>query len=161
MQVDVGSQRAGGVRDRGCARRAGRARRPDAARRVRGTRVTRLHSRDPRMPDDALLSARLARRPPAISAARRALSALNSDLHLISGARLRDALLLLSELVTNAVRNGDGQDVRLSVRATAKTLRVEVANSGAIFDPAQLPPRSDDRLGGWELRIVDAVAQRW
>src|SRR4051812_710219 len=113
------------------------------------------------MPDEALLSARLPRRPHAISAARRALSALNRDLHLISGARLRDAQLLFSELVTNAVRNGDGQDVRFSVRATARTLRVEVANSGAVFDPAQLPPRSGDQLGGWGLRMVDAVAQRW
>jgi anti-sigma regulatory factor (Ser/Thr protein kinase) len=113
------------------------------------------------MAEDAVLDLRLPGRPEAASAARRALGALNGDLHLISARRLADAQLLLSELVSNAVRAGNGQPVRLRVRATSATLRVEVANSGAPFDPAGLPAPSHERAGGWGLRIVDVVAHRW
>jgi anti-sigma regulatory factor (Ser/Thr protein kinase) len=113
------------------------------------------------MPDDAVLDVRLPGRPEAASAARRALAALNGDLHLISEARLRDARLLLSELVSNAVRAGGGEPVHLCVRASATVLRVEVANSGGAFDPAGVPAPSSERAGGWGLRIVDALAHRW
>ena len=113
------------------------------------------------MPEDALLTLRLPSRPEAAAAARTALAALNGDLHLISAPRLADAQLLLSELVTNAVRDGDGDAVELRVRATELTLRVEVANRGAVFDPSRLPPRAPGGVGGWGLRIVDVVAHRW
>src|SRR3954451_7161116 len=113
------------------------------------------------MPDGALLRLRLPRRPAALSAARTALAALNGDLHLISSERLADAQLLLSELVTNAVRDGDGEAVELCVGATETRLRVEVANRGASFDPRRLPAPSAERIGGWGLRIVEVVAHRW
>jgi anti-sigma regulatory factor (Ser/Thr protein kinase) len=113
------------------------------------------------MPDDAVLDVRLPGRPVAASAARRALASLNGDLHLISEARLGDARLLLTELVSNAVRAGGGEPVHLCVRASATVLRVEVANSGGAFDPAGVPAPSSERAGGWGLRIVDALAHRW
>ena len=113
------------------------------------------------MPDDAVLNVRLPGRPEAASAARRALAALNGDLHLISASRLADAQLLLTELVSNAVRAGDGEPVRLRVLASDTTLRVEVANSGAAFDPARVAGPSHERAGGWGLRIVDVLAHRW
>jgi anti-sigma regulatory factor (Ser/Thr protein kinase) len=109
----------------------------------------------------ALLSLRLPSRPEAASAARKALASLNGDLHLISSERLLDAQLLTSEIVANAVRHNDGADVQLSVQASDRYLRVEVANSGAAFDPAALPGPSYERAGGWGLRIVDVVAHRW
>ena len=113
------------------------------------------------MPEDALLNLRLPARPEAASAARKALAALNGDLHLISDARLGDAQLLLSELVTNAVNASNADAVELAVHADDATLRVAVANSGGSFDPSELPAPSYRRAGGWGLRIVDVVAQRW
>src|SRR3954447_10062574 len=55
--------------------------------------------------DDALFRLRLPRRPESVSAARKALAALNGDLHLVSQGRLRDVQLMTSELVTNAIRH--------------------------------------------------------
>ena len=114
------------------------------------------------MPDPAaLLALQLPSRPEAPSAARRALASLNGDLHLISEARLHDAQLLVSELVTNAVRHAVSDAVAMTVSATATTFRVEVANSGPAFDATTLPEPSTERAGGWGLRIVDVLAHRW
>jgi anti-sigma regulatory factor (Ser/Thr protein kinase) len=113
------------------------------------------------MGENAVLTLELPGRPEAASAARTALRALNGDLHLISQPRLADAQLLLSELVANAVRASEGEPVTLHVHVTERTLRVEVANAGAAFDPGGLPEPSHERAGGWGLRIVDVVAQRW
>jgi anti-sigma regulatory factor (Ser/Thr protein kinase) len=111
--------------------------------------------------DAALLALQLPCRPEAPSAARKALASLNGDLHLISEARLRDAQLLISELVANAIRHAGGDAVAMTVSATATTLRVEVANSGPPFDASALPEPSTERSGGWGLRIVDVLAHRW
>jgi anti-sigma regulatory factor (Ser/Thr protein kinase) len=116
------------------------------------------------MSDDAAsLTLELPRRPEAPAAARKALTALNGALHLVSEARLGDAQLLLTELVTNALRHGGGDERRLAleVRATAEVLHVSVTDGGGGFDPARLAAPSSDRSGGWGLHIVAAVAQRW
>jgi anti-sigma regulatory factor (Ser/Thr protein kinase) len=114
------------------------------------------------MPDEsAVLSPSLPARSEAASAARRALGALNGSLHLVSAARLGDVQLLATELVTNAVRHGEGESVELAAYADAETLRVEVESQGAAFDPhASVRARRDDD-GGWGLRIVQALAHRW
>ena len=109
---------------------------------------------------DAVLTFRLPSRDEAPGAARRALSALNGDLHLVSEARLRDAQLLLTELVANAVLHG-GDDVAMVVRVSAETMRVEVSNQGAGFALDELPGPSTERAGGWGLRIVELVSHRW
>jgi anti-sigma regulatory factor (Ser/Thr protein kinase) len=106
------------------------------------------------------LSVRFARGPSAASAARNALLALESR---VDARCLDDIRLLVSELVTNAVRHGDGGsegDVQLDVSIEAPRLRVEVADPGAGFDPQ---PRDDEmtRPGGWGLYLVDRIADRW
>jgi hypothetical protein len=63
------------------------------------------------------------------------LGALNGSLHLVSEARLGDVQLLVTELITNAVRHGGGATVDVGAYADAATLRVEVASVGASFDP--------------------------
>ena len=116
------------------------------------------------MPDDgALLSLDLPDRAEAPAAARKALTALNGALHLISEERLRDAQLLVSELVTNAVRHGGqpGVAVNVTVRSGPQTMRVDVIDRGAGFHPARLPAPSGERGGGWGLPIVAALAHRW
>jgi anti-sigma regulatory factor (Ser/Thr protein kinase) len=113
--------------------------------------------------DGALLRLAVPDRAQAPAAARKALTALNGSLHLISEERLRDAQLLVSELVANAVCHGGqpGAAVNVTVRASAQTMRVEVTDRGAGFDPARLPAPSLERGGGWGLPIVAALAHRW
>jgi anti-sigma regulatory factor (Ser/Thr protein kinase) len=73
------------------------------------------------------------------------------------------ARLLLSEVVTNAVRHGargpgSTFGVRLVRRAT--TLRVEVSDGGSGFVPS--PRVAGDALGsGWGLHFVADIAQCW
>jgi anti-sigma regulatory factor (Ser/Thr protein kinase) len=111
--------------------------------------------------EDALLTLRLPARPEAVSAARKALASLNGDLHLVSHGRLRDAQLLVSELVTNGMRHSRHDEVSLTVRADSAVLRVEVANTGTPFEQDALRTPSYDRAGGWGLRIVELLAHRW
>lgn len=113
--------------------------------------------------EGALLRLDLPDRAAAPAAARKALTALNGSLHLVSEARLRDAQLIMTEVVANAVRHGgtDGAAVRVEVRATPKVMRVEVSDDGHGFDPHAIRPPSPARGGGWGLRIVAALAHRW
>lgn len=102
--------------------------------------------------DGALLRLEVPDRKEAPAAARKALTALNGSLHLISEARLRDAQLLVSEPVANAVRYVDVTPVSLSVRAEPDILRVEVSDGGAGFDPLGL---RRVRRRGWRLGAGD------
>ena len=113
--------------------------------------------------DGALLRLELPGRSEASGAARKALAALNGSLHLLSEMRLRDAQLLVSELVTNAVRHGGRPDagIIVAVQATPAVLRVEITDAGGGFDPARLKPPSTERGGGWGLAIVASLAHRW
>ena len=115
------------------------------------------------MEDEALLSLDLPSRAEAPAAARKALTSLNGALHLISSERLRDAQLLVTEVVANAVRHGspDAQAVEIRVRATEEVMRVEVTDPGRGFDPAKTPGHALDGSGGWGLEIVAALAHRW
>jgi anti-sigma regulatory factor (Ser/Thr protein kinase) len=76
-------------------------------------------------------------------------------------ADLRDlALLLTSELVTNALRYGNGGGIRLTVRRTPHLVRVEVQDA----NPA--PPELFQNLDGTAeqgrgLHIIDSLATRW
>lgn len=106
------------------------------------------------------LSVRFNRGPTAASAARNALLALDAR---VDGRVLDDIRLLVSELVTNAVRHADsphGGEVELDVTIESSRVRVEVADPGVGFDPQ---PRDDEmtRPGGWGLYLVDRIADRW
>src|SRR3954452_22614101 len=106
------------------------------------------------------LSVRFERGPTAASAARNALAALEQrvDTHLLDDIRL-----LVSELVTNAIRHAgvpNGGQVGLDVSIDGPRVRVEVADPGAGFDPT---PRDEamTKPGGWGLYLVDRIADRW
>jgi anti-sigma regulatory factor (Ser/Thr protein kinase) len=88
--------------------------------------------------NSALLALDLPDRPEAPAAARKELTALNGTLHSISEERLRDAQLLVGELVANAVRHGGRSDapIKTRVRTNRSVMRVEVTDRGAGFDPA-------------------------
>lgn len=68
----------------------------------------------------------------------------------------RDVKLMVSELITNAVRHGAG-DATLVVHRGDGRLNVVVSDEGD--DQPQLRTPSAD--GGWGLRIVDSCATRW
>ena len=68
--------------------------------------------------------------------------------------------LLVSEVVTNAVRHGgDGQPVELHARWNSE-VRVEVSDHGEGFTPA---PRLGqlDEPGGFGLFLIGRLADRW
>ncbi|QEC50036.1 ATP-binding protein [Baekduia soli] len=72
------------------------------------------------------------------------------------------ARLLLSELVTNAVRHGRGPAVRVLLDASAGdgTLRCEIVDEGDGFVPtARTRPATEP--GGWGLHLVEALSRRW
>ena len=74
---------------------------------------------------------------------------------------LRDvALLLTSELVTNALRYGNGGGMRLTVRQTHHVLRVDVhdANPAAPQLSRNLDGTAERGRG---LHIIDSLATRW
>jgi anti-sigma regulatory factor (Ser/Thr protein kinase) len=96
------------------------------------------------------------RDPKAVRAARGALEGLGDQ---FPKARLYDAALCLSELVSNAIRHpGAAGEVGLALSVDERRLRVEVADPGRGFEPR--PPTKGDE-GGWGLFIVDNLADGW
>lgn len=70
-----------------------------------------------------------------------------------------DVLLLVSELVTNAVRHARGAEFEVRLAVRPDVLRLEVHDEGAGFVPRIAP--SDDGTGGYGLYIVERLADRW
>jgi len=99
-------------------------------------------------------------RPTAGSAARRALLAGKGAL---PRSVRDDVLLLLTELVSNAVRHakaGADRAVRVELRQRAQTVKVAVFDEGTGFT-AEAPRVKRDESGGWGLFLVDRIADRW
>jgi anti-sigma regulatory factor (Ser/Thr protein kinase) len=73
-----------------------------------------------------------------------------------------DILLLVTELVTNAVRHGGAasQHVQVEVWSGGGRIRVNVVDPGLDFD-APARPRNGDSNGGWGLFLVDKIAESW
>lgn len=95
----------------------------------------------------------LPRDPAAPLTARLAIQAHAGDL----GPHARDVELLVSELVTNAVRHGEAP-LSLDLRREEDVLRVEVHDGGT--GPGSRV-RTGDRGGGFGLRLVDRIATHW
>jgi anti-sigma regulatory factor (Ser/Thr protein kinase) len=102
----------------------------------------------------------LAGTPQAPAEARHALDGLMPH---VPERRLRDVRLLVSELVTNAVRHAglkSGDRIGLLVNWRDRVLRVEVDDPGQGFELR--PPEPDpSRASGWGLYLVDELADRW
>ncbi|HVH54383.1 MAG TPA: ATP-binding protein, partial [Actinomycetota bacterium] len=70
--------------------------------------------------------------------------------------------LLVSEVVTNAIRHGpQGSDAGAIMRVDVveDRVRVEIEDTGGGFSPPG-PPKADGS-GGWGLFLVDELADRW
>ena len=68
-----------------------------------------------------------------------------------------DAMLLLSEIVTNAVRHAHGETILLTLTTTDRRLRAEVHDESA----SPPTPRPSDETGGLGLLLVDQLSDRW
>jgi anti-sigma regulatory factor (Ser/Thr protein kinase) len=78
--------------------------------------------------------------------------------------RLDDAKLVITEVVTNAVRHGaDGQEeIRLVIESDERRLYVEVEQTLTAHDVHLIEQRENGAdLGGFGLRIVEALADGW
>jgi anti-sigma regulatory factor (Ser/Thr protein kinase) len=109
---------------------------------------------------ERLLELSLPGGPAAPRAARRALSdALGGRLGEHVAA---DALIIVSELVANAIRHGGARTERDEVAIHAalrdSALRLEVTDPGPGFEPGGHGPRAD---GGYGLHLLDRLATRW
>jgi anti-sigma regulatory factor (Ser/Thr protein kinase) len=109
------------------------------------------------VPDGIHLQVELPRARFAPGDARRALRNLCAD-H-VEEHLLVDAELLVSELVTNAIRHGWGE-ISLCASVDEDRLLVEVIDEGSGFE-RDLRRRDYEQLGGWGLDIVDDVSSRW
>lgn len=107
----------------------------------------------------AALYTRLPRDTSAPARARRALSRVDG---VLDDDVLRDARILITELVSNAVCHSDsGDPVELAIIIDEATVRTEVRDRvGAGFEPAvSMAPQK--RESGWGLYLVDALSERW
>ena len=97
-------------------------------------------------------------------AASQARAVVNDDLGLaVPGKVLENAILLVSELVTNAVRHaaqGEMEEVELRLKIEPERIRVVVSDPGGGFEAVpRLPTASES--SGWGLYLVDRIADRW
>ena len=69
-------------------------------------------------------------------------------------------VLLVSELVSNAVKHADSNSIAVRCAVTPHCVRVEVNDQGLGFapDPGPIDP---SRVGGWGLHLVDELSSRW
>ena len=91
--------------------------------------------------------------------ARRSLEALRPSL---DDLLVDDAVLLVSEIVSNSVRHAslDPSDaIEVRIRGSRSMVHVEVIDPGPGFDLEQLRPSREN--GGWGLRLLDRLATRW
>jgi anti-sigma regulatory factor (Ser/Thr protein kinase) len=103
---------------------------------------------------------RLQQSPLAPALAREALDAILSDR--VDTEALGELRLMVSELVTNAVRHGRARHglLELGVALNGRTVRVEVSDGGGGFTPPGRVPGLGE-AGGWGLILVDRLADRW
>jgi anti-sigma regulatory factor (Ser/Thr protein kinase) len=109
---------------------------------------------------DSDMSFELAGGPYAVTAARLALTDLES--HLDASVAF-DVRLLVSELVTNSVQHAQvaaEDSIVLQVSINDEVVRVEVRDEGPGFDPPSQPP-PEDADAGWGLFLVEQLADNW
>jgi anti-sigma regulatory factor (Ser/Thr protein kinase) len=81
--------------------------------------------------------------------------------HIIGPDRVDDAVLLVSELVTNAVKYGpEDEAIRLIIHSDGECVRFTVHDLGLGPLP-EMREADDPAPGGHGLRLVNSLADRW
>ncbi len=94
------------------------------------------------------------------AAARRARHVIKKRFNgMLAEDTLDDVLLVVSELVTNAVLHGEG-DIELHIAFDGKRVTGAVTDEG-IRLVQQLRDRSPDQVGGRGLLLVERIADSW
>jgi anti-sigma regulatory factor (Ser/Thr protein kinase) len=91
------------------------------------------------------------------SAPRQARAAIRDQLSDLSAERLETAVLLISELVTNAIMHGAGRIV-MTIERDGSLTRFAVNDEGDGTPHVRDDPGPE---GGWGLRLVEQLAARW
>jgi two-component sensor histidine kinase len=98
--------------------------------------------------------------PAAPSRARQLVASALRDNGISDGPMFEAALLVISELVTNAVMHADS-DVELSIDITDRTcLRLEVADSSS-QPPRRMRPVDRGAGGGLGLNVINELVMDW
>jgi anti-sigma regulatory factor (Ser/Thr protein kinase) len=71
------------------------------------------------------------------------------------------AEMIITELVTNAVRHGPGGPVEVAIEAGGAGLRGEVADPGQGFQTRTLVDHDAEAQGGRGLLLVDVLSDSW
>lgn len=90
--------------------------------------------------------------------AREALEPLREE---ISEDVFERALLLASEVVTNAVRHSGGDQVRLDIWRAGETVAVVASDDGPGFEPTPKHGTLLDTDGGFGMPLLDTLADAW
>jgi anti-sigma regulatory factor (Ser/Thr protein kinase) len=106
---------------------------------------------------DAGFAISLPRTTAAAAHARRAVTSGFADV--LGEESLDDVLLVVSELVTNALLHGQG-DIKLRIFLDAQRVTGAVSDEGCAFTGGALAP-DPARIGGHGLYIVGRLAERW
>ena len=78
--------------------------------------------------------------------------------------RIDDLRLLTSEVVTNAIRHAGleaGDSIGLAVDVSDERVRVNVADDGPGFEPADVEGPLPGKIGGWGLLLVKQLSDAW
>src|SRR3954466_4701092 len=100
----------------------------------------------------------LAAEPQAVAEARERVMALAEPF--VEPSRLPDLRLVISEVITNAVRHGGAGDLLIAVTPKREFLCVQVTDTGDGFAPR---PRAyaPDEDGGFGLFLIERLTRRW
>lgn len=80
--------------------------------------------------------------------------------HIVAPCTLDDVLLIVSELVTNAVLHGGHGDVEMQIAFDGCSVTGSVCDEGPGFERRAPAPRAG-RIGGRGLALVEQVADGW
>jgi anti-sigma regulatory factor (Ser/Thr protein kinase) len=102
------------------------------------------------------------RLPPDVTAPSLARRTVHDLLGSLPASQQAQLSLVASELVTNVLRHCTAEDraATLTLALGSDRITLAVTDAGGGFDPGNRPA-SDDPAGGWGLRVLDAIADRW
>ncbi|MGI8944641.1 MAG: ATP-binding protein [Thermoleophilaceae bacterium] len=97
--------------------------------------------------------------PASVAEARRRMSELAEPL--IEQSRMADLQLVLSEVVSNAVRHGSPHaTIKLAITPKQDYLCVQVTDAGSGLAPRPRATEPDEH-GGWGFFLIEHFARRW